>query len=243
MNAIDVRGLARSFRARRAVNGLSLTIEEGEIFALLGQNGAGKTTTIRMLCGLLRPDAGDAFLLGKSVVSEPEEVKRIINVSPQETAVAPKLSAQENLMLIARIYGAGREEAEARAAEMLQAFHMEGRAKDRAKSLSGGLQRRLSLAMALISQPKILFLDEPTLGLDVRARLDLWDYIRSLKGRMTIVLTTHYLEEAESLADRIGIMSRGEMKLTGTAEKIRAQTGTETLEQAFLTLTDEEENE
>lgn len=243
MNAIDVRGLARSFRARRAVNGLSLTIEEGEIFALLGQNGAGKTTTIRMLCGLLRPDAGDAFLLGKSVVSEPEKVKRIINVSPQETAVAPKLSAQENLMLIARIYGAGREEAEARAAEMLQAFHMEGRAKDRAKSLSGGLQRRLSLAMALISQPKILFLDEPTLGLDVRARLDLWDYIRSLKGRMTIVLTTHYLEEAESLADRIGIMSRGEMKLTGTAEKIRAQTGTETLEQAFLTLTDEEENE
>ena len=243
MNAIDVRGLARSFRARRAVNGLSLTIEEGEIFALLGQNGAGKTTTIRMLCGLLRPDAGDAFLLGKSVVSEPEEVKRIINVSPQKTAVAPKLSAQENLMLIARIYGAGREEAEARAAEMLQAFHMEGRAKDRAKSLSGGLQRRLSLAMALISQPKILFLDEPTLGLDVRARLDLWDYIRSLKGRMTIVLTTHYLEEAESLADRIGIMSRGEMKLTGTAEKIRAQTGTETLEQAFLTLTDEEENE
>lgn len=146
-------------------------------------------------------------------------------------------------MLIARIYGAGREEAEARAAEMLRAFHMEGRAKDRAKSLSGGLQRRLSLAMALISQPKILFLDEPTLGLDVRARLDLWDYIRSLKGRMTIVLTTHYLEEAESLADRIGIMSRGEMKLTGTAEKIRAQTGTETLEQAFLTLTDEEENE
>lgn len=243
MNAIDVRGLARSFRGRRAVNGLSLTIEEGEIFALLGQNGAGKTTTIRMLCGLLRPDAGDAFLLGKSVVSEPEEVKRIINVSPQETAVAPKLSAQENLMLIARIYGAGREEAEARAAEMLRAFHMEGRAKDRAKSLSGGLQRRLSLAMALISQPKILFLDEPTLGLDVRARLDLWDYIRSLKGRMTIVLTTHYLEEAESLADRIGIMSRGEMKLTGTAEKIRAQTGTETLEQAFLTLTDEEENE
>lgn len=243
MNAIDVRGLARSFRARCAVNGLSLTIEEGEIFALLGQNGAGKTTTIRMLCGLLRPDAGDAFLLGKSVVSEPEEVKRIINVSPQETAVAPKLSAQENLMLIARIYGAGREEAEARAAEMLRAFHMEGRAKDRAKSLSGGLQRRLSLAMALISQPKILFLDEPTLGLDVRARLDLWDYIRSLKGRMTIVLTTHYLEEAESLADRIGIMSRGEMKLTGTAEKIRAQTGTETLEQAFLTLTDEEENE
>lgn len=243
MNAIDVRGLARSFRARRAVNGLSLTIEEGEIFALLGQNGAGKTTTIRMLCGLLRPDAGDAFLLGKSVVSEPEKVKRIINVSPQETAVAPKLSAQENLMLIARIYGAGREEAEARAAEMLQAFHMEGRAKDRAKSLSGGLQRRLSLAMALISQPKILFLDEPTLGLDVRARLDLWDYIRSLKGRMTIVLTTHYLEEAESLSDRIGIMSRGEMKLTGTAEKIRAQTGTETLEQAFLTLTDEEENE
>ncbi len=243
MNAIDVRGLARSFRARRAVNGLSLTIEEGEIFALLGQNGAGKTTTIRMLCGLLRPDEGDAFLLGKSVVSEPEEVKRIINVSPQETAVAPKLSAQENLMLIARIYGAGREEAEARAAEMLRAFHMDGRAKDRAKSLSGGLQRRLSLAMALISQPKILFLDEPTLGLDVRARLDLWDYIRSLKGRMTIVLTTHYLEEAESLADRIGIMSRGEMKLTGTAEKIRAQTGTETLEQAFLTLTDEEENE
>lgn len=243
MNAIDARGLARSFRGRRAVNGLSLAIEEGEIFALLGQNGAGKTTTIRMLCGLLRPDAGDAFLLGKSVAAEPEEVKRIINVSPQETAVAPKLSVQENLMLIARIYGAGREEAEARSAEMLRAFHMEGRAKDRAKSLSGGLQRRLSLAMALISQPKILFLDEPTLGLDVRARLDLWDYIRSLKGRMTIVLTTHYLEEAESLADRIGIMSRGEMKLTGTAEEIRAQTGTETLEQAFLMLTDEEENE
>ena len=238
--AIVMEGLTKRFRERTAVDGLDLTVGQGEIFALLGQNGAGKTTTIRMLCGLLVPTAGDARLMGHSVVGEVETVRALINISPQETAVAAKLSVRENLELIARLYGAGKKQAAARAGEIMEEFGLADRAKDKAKSLSGGLQRRLSIAMALISRPRILFLDEPTLGLDVRARRDLWKLVESLKGQVTVVLTTHYLEEAAALADRIGIMHGGRLQALGTLEEILAATGRPTLEDAFLALTDEE---
>ncbi len=243
MDAIRTNQLTRCFGSRRAVDGLNLTIGEGELFALLGQNGAGKTTTIRMLCGLLAPTSGDALLMGKSVVTDTQAVKQLINVSPQETAVASKLTVRENLEFIAGIYDADRSEAKAKAQEMMETFSLTDRAKDKAKSLSGGMQRRLSIAMALISRPKILFLDEPTLGLDVRARRELWKHIEGLKGTMTIVLTTHYLEEAEALADRIGIMSAGKLEALGTAGEIKESAGAATLEDAFLALTESEEAE
>lgn len=241
MKAVEIFGLTKRFGTRTAVDHLSLSIEKGEFFALLGQNGAGKTTTIKMLSCLTSPTEGDALLMGHSIVRQPETVKRIINVSPQETAVASKLSVRENLELIARIYGNTPREAAEQAQEMLLSFHLEDRAKDRAKSLSGGMQRRLSIAMSLISQPEILFLDEPTLGLDVRARRELWKHITALKGKITVILTTHYLEEAEALSDRIGIMDRGRMQILGTAEQIRQATGKASLEDAFLSLTDGDE--
>ena len=243
MDAIRITGLTRRFGKRTAVNNLDLTIGKGELFALLGQNGAGKTTTIRMLCGLLTPTSGDALLMDKSIVSQTDEVKQIINVSPQETAVASKLTVRENLEFVAEVYGSKGTEAKEKAARMMEDFDLADRANDRAKSLSGGMQRRLSIAMALISEPDILFLDEPTLGLDVRARRELWKHIEQLKGKMTIILTTHYLEEAESLADRIGIMSKGSLIALGTADEIKTQTGKDSLEDAFLELTDEEEAE
>ncbi len=243
MDAIRVTGLTRCFGSRKAVDGLDLVIGEGELFALLGQNGAGKTTTIRMLCGLLTPDSGRAELMGKDVVADTQAVKQIINVSPQETAVASKLTVGENLEFMAEVYGFRGKAAKTKAAEMMEAFSLTDRAKDRAKTLSGGMQRRLSIAMALISEPRILFLDEPTLGLDVRARRALWKFIEGLKGKMTIVLTTHYLEEAQALADRIGVMSGGKLIALGTADQIMEQTGTTSLEDAFLRLTDGEEVE
>ena len=243
MDAIRIDALTRCFGSRRAVDGLNLTVGEGELFALLGQNGAGKTTTIRMLCGLLTPTSGDALLMGRSVVTDTQAVKQLINVSPQETAVAARLTVRENLEFVAGVYGFDRNAAKEKAQEMMETFSLTDRAKDRAKTLSGGMQRRLSIAMALISQPKILFLDEPTLGLDVRARRELWKHIETLKGTMTIVLTTHYLEEAEALADRIAIMSAGKIAALGTAEQIRESVGAATLEDAFLTLTEAEEVE
>lgn len=243
VRSIEVESLSKQFKGRTAVESLSLSIGQGEMFALLGQNGAGKTTTIKMLSGLLTPSEGDARLQGNSIVHNSSAVKQIINVSPQETAVAPKLSVRENLELVARVYGSSKEAAVKKAAEMLETFGLLERAGDKAKTLSGGLQRRLSIAMALISNPEILFLDEPTLGLDVRARRDLWKSIGKLKGRITIILTTHYLEEAEALADRIGIMNQGKIQIIGTAEEIRRSAGTETLEDAFLKLTEEEGQE
>lgn len=241
MNSIEIKGLTRKFKNRKAVDSLELNISEGEMFALLGQNGAGKSTTIKMLSCLLIPTEGDAYMLGKSIKNDYEEVKKFINSSPQETAVAPKLTVKENLELIARIYGCNKQEAVTRAKEMMKDFQLDDRANDKAKSLSGGMQRRLSIAMALISNPKILFLDEPTLGLDVRARRDLWEIIASLKGKITIILTTHYLEEAENLADRIAIMNNGELKVMGTVEEILEKTKAPNFEEAFLSLTDKEE--
>ena len=241
MNAIETRELTKVFKNRTAVDHLNLLVPEGQLFALLGPNGAGKTTTIRMLSCLAAPTSGEALLSGESVTENPAAVRALINVSPQETAVAQKLSVRENLELIAEIYGMTRREAAEKAGEMLRAFSLTDRARDRAKKLSGGMQRRLSIAMALISNPRVLFLDEPTLGLDVRARRDLWKHMEALKGKMTIVLTTHYLEEAEALSDRIGIMNRGRLVALGTAEEIVQKTGKKTFEDAFLSLTDEEE--
>lgn len=207
MNAIETHALTRRFGAHTAVDGLDLTVRQGELFALLGVNGAGKTTTLRMLSGLLQPTGGEADILGFRLTQQPQEIKRRINLSPQETAVAPNLTVRENLELIAGIYGASRREAAQRAAETIAEFRLGEVERSRAKTLSGGWQRRLSIAMALISQPQLVFLDEPTLGLDVLARRELWQVIRSLRGRVTVILTTHYLEEAEALSDRIGILS------------------------------------
>lgn len=239
MNAIETRGLTKRYGALTAVSGLELSVREGELFALLGVNGAGKTTTIKMLSCLTRPSEGDALLLGKSVSREPEEVKKLLAVSPQETAVAPKLSVAENLELMAGISGADRAETKRRIDALCAQFGLAEVLKRPAGKLSGGWQRRLSIAMALILEPKILFLDEPTLGLDVLARSALWEVIRSLKERMTIILTTHYMEEAEALSDRIGVMGAGQLLRVGTAEELKAATGADTLENAFIALAKE----
>lgn len=236
MNAIETRDLVKKFGSKTAVDHLNLTIREGELFSLLGVNGAGKTTTIRMLSCLSAPTGGDAHLLGSSILTDSAAVKQKINVSPQETAVARKLTVRENLQLIAELYGCSRAEAKRRADEMLAALSLEQSAKSRASTLSGGMQRRLSIAMALITRPRILFLDEPTLGLDVLARRELWKIIESLKGRITILLTTHYMEEAAALSDRIGVMAAGHLKAVGTLSELTALTGTSTLEDAFVAL-------
>ncbi|MBP8640227.1 MAG: ABC transporter ATP-binding protein [Oscillospiraceae bacterium] len=240
MIAIETRVLTKKYKDKTVVDALNLTIEQGELFALLGVNGAGKTTTIKMLSCLSKPSGGDAVLLGDSILDAPMAVKQKINVSPQETAVAPNLSVRENLELIYGIYGHDKKAAKEKAAEMIKSFGMDEIAEDKAKTLSGGWQRRLSIAMALISEPQILFLDEPTLGLDVIARRELWKLITELNGKITIILTTHYLEEAEALADRIGIMSQGKLKALGTAKELLAQANTESFEDAFLTFVGKE---
>lgn len=236
MNAIQTKELTKRYGEKTAVDALDLTVKQGELFALLGVNGAGKTTTVKMLSGLLAPTSGDAEILGYSLVSQTQEVKSRINLSPQETAVAPKLTARENLELIAGIYGSTRKEAKEKAATMLEEFHMQEVAGQRAGTLSGGWQRRLSIAMALISQPQILFLDEPTLGLDVLARRELWNIIEKLKGRVTVILTTHYMEEAASLADRVAILVRGHLRLCGTVQEILDTAGETDFENAFIKL-------
>lgn len=236
MNAIEIQGLRKCYGSLTAVDDLNLTIGQGEFFALLGVNGAGKTTTIKMLSCLTLPTAGDAKLLGRSICTEAEQVKRVIAVSPQETAIAPNLSVTENLEFLAGIHGLSKEAAKARTAEMLETLGLQPVAKQRAKTLSGGWQRRLSIALALVSQPEILFLDEPTLGLDVLARRELWRVIEALKGKVTVILTTHYLEEAETLADRIGVMAAGRLKAVGTVAELLAMTGGKNLEDAFVIL-------
>ena len=236
MEAIRTVNLTKKYKDITAVDRLNLTIERGELFALLGVNGAGKTTTIKMLCGLARPTSGDAFLAGHSVVSETAAVKRVIGVSPQETAVAPGLTALENLRLMAGVHGFSKEKQNERIDELAAAFDLGGVLGKRAGKLSGGWQRRLSLAMALIGEPEILFLDEPTLGLDVIARAELWDVIRALRGRVTVILTTHYMEEAEALSDRIAVMKSGRVLAEGTAEALKARAGCERFEAAFIAL-------
>ena len=240
MEAIRTERLSKRYKDILAVNRLDLTVEQGELFALLGVNGAGKTTAIKMLSCLTRPTGGEAWLGGKSILSQTGEVKQRIGVSPQETAVAPNLTAEENLLLMCGVHGFSKEKSRQKAAELAAQLGLAPILHRRAGKLSGGWQRRLSIAMALVSQPEILFLDEPTLELDVLARSDLWDTVRSLKGRITIVLTTHDLKEAEALSDRVGVMKDGRLLALGTPEELKRQTGSDRFEDAFVKLVKEE---
>ena len=241
MQAIKTIELVKQYKDLTAVNKLHLEIQQGELFSLLGVNGAGKTTAIKMLSCLTKPTDGDAIVGGCSIIREPEEVKRLIGVSPQETAVAPNLSVKENLELICGIHRFSKEKTEAKIRELCRQFALDAVLQRKAGKLSGGWQRRVSIAMALISEPKILFLDEPTLGLDVMARHDLWEVIRSLKGKITIVLTTHYMEEAEALSDRVGIMKCGRLLAVGTVEELNRMAGTNNFETAFVSIVKEGE--
>ena len=239
--AIRVEKLSKRYGDVLAVDALSLTVKKGELFSLLGVNGAGKSTTIKMLCGLAKPSEGDAFLLGKSICTEMSEVKPIIAVSPQETAIGTMLSVRENLELICGVHGFDKEKTKQKCDELIALLGLSEVSGRRAGKLSGGYQRRLSIAMALVSEPKILFLDEPTLGLDVLARSDLWELICALKGKITIVLTTHYMEEAEALSDRLAIMNRGKLLVCDTAENIKKMTGADRFEEAFIRVVKEGE--
>ena len=239
--SIQAKGLTKQYGAKRAVDNLNLEIAEGELFALLGINGAGKTTTIKMLSGLTQPTKGEALLLGDSMTNDPARAKAHNGISPQETAVARNLSVLENLAFMARVYGADAKTAAQKAQEIAEQLGLSEVAKAKAKTLSGGMQRRLSIGMALISNPKILFLDEPTLGLDVIARRELWAVVRRLKGRVTILLTTHYLEEVEALSDRVGIMANGTLTAIGTVQALMQETGAKNFEDTFIALATETE--
>ena len=239
MNSIVTDKLTKKYGEITAVDNLSLEVRRGELFSLLGVNGAGKTTAIKMLTCLSRPTSGDARLNGKSILDNTAEVKKIIAVSPQETAVAPALTVLENLELICGVFGLDKKKREEKIKELSDKLSLSEVLSRKAGKLSGGWQRRLSIAMALISEPEILFLDEPTLGLDVIARSELWDIIRSLKGRVTIILTTHYMEEAEALSDRVAIMSRGRLLISDTAENIKKAGKAESFEEAFINIVKE----
>jgi ABC-2 type transport system ATP-binding protein len=219
--AIEVAGLTKTFGDLVAVDGIDLSVRRGELFSVLGPNGAGKTTTIKMLCCLLRPTGGTATVMGHDIRADPLAVKRLIALSPQETAVAPHLTARENLMLMAGVHGVDRERAKRRSAHLLETMALAGRAKEQVRKYSGGMQRRLSIAMALVSDPDVLFLDEPTIGLDPQSRRGMWEYIAGLKGETTIVLTTHYLEEADALADRIAIVDEGSIVAQGIPSELK----------------------
>ena len=232
--AIKTTGLTKKYKEITAVDDLNLEIRNGELFSLLGVNGAGKTTTIKMLSSLALPPKGDAVVSGESIISSPNLVKERIGVSPQETAVAPSLSVKENLTLMCDVHGLKKDKAKEKIEELSKALDLESVMNRKAGKLSGGWQRRLSIAMALVSEPKVLFLDEPTLGLDVIARSELWDLIESLKGKTTIVLTTHYMEEAEALSDRLGVMKNGRLLFTGTVKEMKEKTGAERIEDAFI---------
>lgn len=239
MQAIKTTRLVKQYKNLTAVDKLSLEIRQGELFSLLGVNGAGKTTVIKMLSCLTKPTSGDAIVGGYSITKESEQVKRLIGVSPQETAVAPNLSVKENLELICGIHGFSKEKTKEKILELSEQFSLDSVLMRKAGKLSGGWQRRVSIAMALISEPQILFLDEPTLGLDVLARHDLWEVIRSMQGKITIILTTHYMEEAEALSDRIGIMKNGKLLAVGTVEELNAKANTNDFESAFVSIVKE----
>ena len=239
MYAIETRELVKRYGSLTAVDRLNLQIRQGELFSLLGVNGAGKTTAMKMLSCLTRPTAGDASVGGHSILNEAEQVKRLIGVSPQETAVAPNLSVKENLELICGIHGFTKEKTRLKICQLTEQFALDEVINRKAGKLSGGWQRRVSIAMALISEPEILFLDEPTLGLDVIARHGLWEIIRVLKGKVTIILTTHYMEEAEALSDRIGIMKDGRLLAAGTAEELKQRAAADDFERAFVAIVKE----
>lgn len=240
MTALSVNGVSKAFKSRkrvvRAVSDVSFEVGDGEVFGLLGTNGAGKSTTIKMCTGLLDPDGGSIEVFGHDMRTETEAAKSLLNVSPQETAVAPLLSVRENLELIAAVYGADNRSARTAANEIAEKLGLSNRLNDRAGKLSGGLMRRLSVGMALITKPRLVFLDEPTLGLDIVARRELWRYIREIKKTAAVVLTTHYLEEAEALCDRIAVMAHGEIAAVGTPDELKAKSGVDNFEDAFLVL-------
>ena len=240
MEAIKAINLTKQYGKLTAVENLNLEISRGELFSLLGVNGAGKTTTIKILTGLTGPTGGDALVGGFSVTREPEQVKHRIGVSPQETAVAPTLTVKDKLELICGIHGFDKKTTEDRIRDLTRRFSLEEVLLRKAGKLSGGWQRRVSIAMALISEPEILFLDEPTLGLDVLARHELWDIIRALKGKVTIILTTHYMEEAAALSDRIGILKQGRLLAVGTQEELNRRAGTDHFEETFVSLVKED---
>ena len=239
MQAIETTALTKRYGKLTALDRLDLQVHRGELFSLLGVNGAGKTTAIKLLTCLSKPTEGDARVGGHSITREPDRVKALIGVSPQETAVAPNLSVEENLALICGIHGFSKEKTARRIGELSAQFSLESVLKRKAGKLSGGWQRRVSIAMALISEPQILFLDEPTLGLDVLARHELWDIIQALKGHVTIILTTHYMEEAQALSDRIGILKDGHLLAVGTAAELMDRAGTGDFETAFVSIVKE----
>lgn len=229
---IEIKNLTKKFKDKIAVNNISLTINEGELFALLGTNGAGKTTTIKMMSTLILPTSGEIKVEGYDIRKDNMKIKEIINVSPQETAIAPNLSVKENLEFMAGVYKIKNKDEKIN--ELIEIFKLQEVLKQKAKTLSGGWQRKLSIAISLINNPKILFLDEPTLGLDVIARRELWSVIEKLKGKITIILTTHYMEEVESLSDKVGIMNKGNLIEVGTPKELIEKAGTKNFEEAFV---------
>ena len=240
--AIEINHLEKTFKKESspAVKDLSLKIKEGELYGLLGVNGAGKSTTIKMLSCLIKPSKGDALIEGHSILKEPEIVKDLSSYSPQESAVAPNLTVEENLTFMANVYGIQKDEAKRKVEEMLNSLDLVSVRKKKVSKLSGGYARRLSIALALVSNPKIIYLDEPTLGLDVLARRELWKLILTLKGKITIILTSHYMEEVEALADRVGIFNKGSLIEEGTIEEILAKNRAKNLEEAFIKAVGEE---
>lgn len=232
MNAIEIKNLTKKFKDKVAVNNINLEVKKGELFALLGTNGAGKTTTIKMISTLIMPTDGEINVLGYDTKKDYMKIREILNVSPQETAIAPNLSVKENLEFMAGVYKI--KDKDTKINELIKMFKLEEVLKQKAKTLSGGWQRKVSIAIALINNPQILFLDEPTLGLDVIARKELWKVIESLKGKVTIILTTHYMEEAESLSDRIAIMNKGNVVQIGTAKELIEKTSAKNFEDAFV---------
>lgn len=232
MNAIETKNLVKKYKDKLAVNNLNLEIKKGELFSLLGVNGAGKTTTIKMLSGLILPTSGEIKINDMDIKKDVYKIKSILNVSPQETAVAPNLTVLENLDFLAGVYEI--EDKEKKINELVKLFHLEEYLNKRCKKLSGGTMRKVSIAISLINDPEILFLDEPTLGLDVISRKELWNVIESLKGKKTIILTTHYMEEAEALSDRIGIMANGNLVDVGTSTELIKKTKTKNIEDAFI---------
>lgn len=232
MFSIETRNLTKKYKEKIAVDGINLKINQGELFALLGTNGAGKTTTIKMLSTLILPTNGEVKINGLDIKEDRQKIKELLNVSPQETAIAPNLSVKENLEFMAGVYQI--PERKEKIEELVKMFRLDEVINQKAKTLSGGWQRKVSIAISLINEPQILFLDEPTLGLDVIARKELWTIIESLKGKITIILTTHYMEEAESLSDRIGIMAKGNLIAVGTANELIEKAGTKNFEDAFV---------
>ena len=234
MSAIKTTKLTKTYKDLVAVDALNLTVEEGELFSLLGVNGAGKTTTVKMLSTLVKPTSGEATVLGYTLGRDDAKIKKLVDISMQETAVARKLTVRENIELFARLAGQSKEETAETAKAVYRDFGLGKVANKKAAELSGGWQRKLSIALALVTKPKLLFLDEPTLGLDVLARRELWQVIEGLKGKMTIILTTHYMEEAEALSDRIGIMKDGKLLFVGSKEELYEKTGKNDVENAFI---------